>query len=336
MTSVAKSPLGVLVIAELAGGKPTALTHELLGLARRLLGVTAGKVAAAVLSAAGAPVARELIARGADCVYLADHPALESCSGAAWTLAAVEVVKLAAPACVLVGHNVPGMDFAPRLAFRLKTAVAMGCVGIRAEGGKLLFTRPCHGGNAHEVVSFSSAPALATVRAGRHDALEPDARRSGETIPVTVHIERAGLRVRVVERLREPVAGVRLEDARVVVAGGRGLNGPDGFRLLEQLAAELSGAVGASRPACDLGWAPPSWQIGLTGRTVTPDLYIAVGISGAGHHMAGCGGAEAIVAINTDPDAAIFKDARFGVVGDYRELLPALIEEIRKRKTASA
>ena len=150
-----------------------------------------------------------------------------------------------------------------------------------------------------------------------------------------VRIETAALRVRVVERIREPVSGVRLEDARVVVAGGRGLNGPEGFRLLEQLAAELGGAVGASRPACDLGWAPPSWQIGLTGRTVTPDLYIAVGISGAGHHMAGCGGAKAIIAVNTDRDAAIYRDARFGLVADYRELVPPIIEEIKKRRRES-
>lgn len=332
---MAKSPLGVLVIAELTGGKPTALTHELLGLAQGLLGATGGKVAAAALSAAGASIARELIARGADCVYLADHPALEPYSGAAWTAAAAEVVKSAAPACVLVGHTVQGMDFAPRLAFRLKTAAAMGCVGIKADGGKLLFTRPCHGGNAHEVLSFRSAPAVATVRAGRHEVLERDAPRSGEIIPLAVRIEAAAQRTRVLDRVRDSVSGVRLEDARVVVAGGRGLNGPEGFRLLEQLAAELGGAVGASRPACDLGWAPLSWQIGLTGRSVTPDLYIAVGISGAGHHMAGCGGAKAIVAVNTDRDAAIYRDARFGLVGDYRELLPPIIEEIRKHKAAS-
>ncbi|MDH5535647.1 MAG: electron transfer flavoprotein subunit alpha/FixB family protein, partial [Betaproteobacteria bacterium] len=129
---------------------------------------------------------------------------------------------------------------------------------------------------------------------------------------------------------RDAADGVRLEDARVIVAGGRGLNGPDGFRVLEELAAALGGAVGASRVPCDLEWCPRSWQIGLTGKTVRPDLYIAVGISGAGHHMAGCGNAKAIVAVNTDPEAAIFKDARFGVVGDFQEFVPAFIEEVRK------
>ncbi|HET9664729.1 MAG TPA: electron transfer flavoprotein subunit alpha/FixB family protein, partial [Burkholderiales bacterium] len=143
-------------------------------------------------------------------------------------------------------------------------------------------------------------------------------------------------RVRVVERRPEPGDGVRLEDAQVVVAGGRGLNGPEGFLALEDLAHALGGAVGASRVPCDLGWCPRAWQIGLTGRTVQPELYIAVGISGAGHHMAGCSNAKTIVAVNTDPRAAIYRDARFGVVGDYQAFIPAFIAEVRKLKSATS
>ena len=136
-----------------------------------------------------------------------------------------------------------------------------------------------------------------------------------------------------IERRQEDAgASARLENANVVVAGGRGLGGPEGFGVLEQLASVLGGAVGASRVACDLGWCPPSWQIGLTGKTVTPELYIAVGISGASHHMAGCGNSKTILAINSDPEAAIFKEARFGVVGDYKEIVPALADEIAKRR----
>ena len=138
-------------------------------------------------------------------------------------------------------------------------------------------------------------------------------------------LDAAAIRTRIVGRKRDAAEGVRLEDAKVIVAGGRGLNGADGFRVLEELAHTLGGAVGASRVPCDLGWCPRSWQIGLTGRTVTPELYIAVGISGAGHHMAGCGNAKAIVAVNTDPEAAIFRDARYGVVGDYQRFIPAFI-----------
>ena len=143
---------------------------------------------------------------------------------------------------------------------------------------------------------------------------------------------KAASRVRVVGREREAASGARLEDAKIVVAGGRGLEGAEGFAVLQELADALGGAVGSSRVPCDLGWAPHSKQIGLTGKTVTPDLYIAVGISGAGHHMAGCGNARAIVAINTDPDAAIFREARFGVVGDYRKVVPALTAAIADLK----
>jgi electron transfer flavoprotein alpha subunit len=136
----------------------------------------------------------------------------------------------------------------------------------------------------------------------------------------------------VLSREHEAAAGTRLEDAKIVVAGGRGLEGPEGFGVLEELAGVLGAAVGSSRVPCDLGWVPHSRQIGLTGKTVTPDLYFAVGISGAGHHMAGCGNARAIVAINTDPDAAIFRDARFGIIGDYRKVVPALSAAIAELK----
>jgi electron transfer flavoprotein alpha subunit len=132
----------------------------------------------------------------------------------------------------------------------------------------------------------------------------------------------------VIARERDAAAAKRLEDAKIIVAGGRGLEGPEGFRVLETLAHVLGAAVGSSRVPCDLGWCPHSWQIGLTGKTVTPDLYLAIGISGAGHHMAGCGNAKNIVAINTDPEAAIFREARFGVVGDYRKVVPALVSAL--------
>jgi electron transfer flavoprotein alpha subunit len=141
------------------------------------------------------------------------------------------------------------------------------------------------------------------------------------TVPPTTILER---------KRDDPGEGSRLETAKIIVAGGRGVGSADGFRTLEKLAATVGGAVGASRVACDLGWVPQSRQIGLSGKTVSPDLYIAVGISGASQHMAGCGKARAILAINTDPDASIFKDATFGVVGDYREIVPALIEQISK------
>ncbi len=187
------------------------------------------------------------------------------------------------------------------------------------------FTRPCYGGNARETLSFSTGTVAATVRAGIYDALPADADRQGEIVAV----ELPSSRVRVLERQRESGGAQRLEDAKVIIAGGRGLNSADGFKLLEPLAGTLGGVVGASRVPCDLGWCSHAMQIGLTGKTVTPELYFAVGISGASHHLAGCGNAKTIVAINTDADAAIFRDAKFGVVGDYAKVVPALTAAIR-------
>lgn len=320
-----------LVVAESAQGRLTAPACELLGLARRLAGQAGGTVAAALLGNGG--VAQELIARGADRVYVAEHALLGEYHADAWVTALAQICRQAACDAVLIGHNAVGADLAPRLAFRLGTAVATGCVEVALSAGRFMLTRPCYGGNAREVVSFRTAPVIATVRPGCYDALAPDSGRSGTVKAVQPELDTAAIRTRIVARKRDAAEGVRLEDAKVVVAGGRGLNGAEGFRVLEQLAHTLEGAVGASRVPCDLGWCPRSWQIGLTGRTVTPDLYIAVGISGAGHHMAGCGSAKAIVAVNTDPEAAIFKDARYGVVGDYQRFIPAFIAEVRKLRS---
>lgn len=320
----------ILVVAEPAQGEPSGLTGELLGLARALADTGGGTVSAALLAATDSGAGAALIARGADRVFAAEHAALAEYLGEAWVPVAADICRQASPAVVMIGHTALGADLAPRLAFRLDTMVATGCVGLALDRGKLIATRPCHGGNAREVVSFKTAPAIATVRPGAHDALAPDAGRRGEIVPVAPRLDAAVARVKVLERQRNADDGARLEDARVIVAGGRGLDGPEGFRILEGLADALGGAVGASRVPCDLEWCPRSWQIGLTGKTVRPDLYIAVGISGAGHHMAGCGNAKIIVAVNTDPEAAIFKDASYGVVGDYRQIVPALTEAVRR------
>ena len=318
----------VLVIAETMQGKTTGPACELLGLARRLADQAGGTVAAALLGSGGA--AQELIAHGADKVYVAEHAALGEYHADAWVPVLARICRQAACDAVLICHNARGADLAPRLAFRLGTAVATGCVEVVLNAGKFALTRPCYGGNAREVVSLKTAPAIATVRPGCYEVLASDANRSGTVEQVQAEFDASAIRTRMVARKRDAADGVRLEDAKVIVAGGRGLNGADGFRVLAKLAHALGGVVGASRVPCDLGWCPRSWQIGLTGRTVTPELYIAVGISGAGHHMAGCGNAKAIVAVNTDPEAAIFRDARYGVVGDYQRFIPSFISEVER------
>jgi electron transfer flavoprotein alpha subunit len=319
---------GILIVAELLAGAPAALSRELLGLARQL-----GGPVCAVSPGADDAATAELIAYGADRVYTAAETALAEYDSDAWTDCTARAVAETAPVAVLIGHTTSGADLAPRLAFRMSAAVATGCTRVENEGAALRFTRPCYGGNVRETVSFTTPLAVATVRGGCYDALPGDTARKGEIIKIAV--DPSARRSRVIERCRESAEEVRLEDARVVVAGGRGLDGPEGFEVLRELARELRGTVGASRVPCDLGWCPHSMQIGLTGKTVTPDLYIAVGISGAGHHLAGCGGAKNIVAINTDPEAAIYREARLGVVGDYRQVIPPLIAAIRAMRSAA-
>jgi len=314
----------ILVVAETREGAPVPLTREVLGVARAIGNV----VVVALLIAPDVRAAPDLIVHGADRVHHV-RTGSEEYEGEVWLPIVERVVQDIRPLAVLTGHTPAGADLAPRLAFRLETAVATGCVGVTVEAGRLLFTRACYGGNVRETVSFGHAPAVATVKAGVGVAAA-DAAREGKV--VVIDVPQIKTRVRVIERERDTADAKNLEDAKIIVAGGRGLEGPEGFRVLEDFAHVLDAAVGSSRVPCDLGWCPHSWQIGLTGKTVTPDLYFAVGISGAGHHMAGCGNARTIVAINSDPDAAIFRDARFGVVGDYRQIVPALADAVRALK----
>jgi electron transfer flavoprotein alpha subunit len=316
----------ILIVAG-AAQEPTASARELMTLARRLAEPAGARVGVLVCSEPEVAF-QGWSASGADVVYRAQCPSLSELLPETELAVAAAAASRAAPALILLPHTVSGAELAPRLAFRLSGAAATGCVAIAYEGEWILCTRPCYGGLAREVDAFAVTPVVATVRAGILEQAPLQAGRDAEVIDLGLFTATDARTRRVARRLEE-ADGVRLEEARVVVAGGRGLEGPEGFALLAELAGELGGAVGASRVACDLGWCPHSWQIGLTGKTVTPELYIAVGISGAGHHMAGCGNAKAIVAINSDADAAIFQDSVLGVVGDYREVVPALTAALR-------
>ena len=195
---------------------------------------------------------------------------------------------------------------------------------------RMLATKPIYGGNAQAVYTSDSDPQIATVRAKVMAALEPDASRKGEVITVESGLDSSAIRTKVLEEVKEEIEGIKLEDATVVVSGGRGIGGPEGFQQLAELAKLLKGAVGASRPACDSGWMPDTAQVGLTGKIVTPDFYLAVGISGSSQHMAGCSSSKCIVAINKDPEANIFKEARYGVVGDWKKVLPTFIQKVKE------
>ena len=325
---------GLLVIAESIAGRPVAQVYELLGIGRRLAAESGASVDAVVMGDPSVDVASALFAAGADRVFALDgKDCADLYQSDVWLTGLQEIVQNAAPRLILAGHTSLGGDLAPRLAFRHQFAIATGCEQIALLDNEVQATRPCYGHKAREVVGLRTTPSVVTVRAKCGEPLEPNPARAGQVLTVALPRMEGQTPPRIVARQVEKAGeGPSLENAQVVIAGGRGLGGPEGFQPLLRLAEVLEGAVGASRVACDLGWCPRSWQIGLTGKTVTPDLYVAVGISGASHHMAGCGNAKNIVAINSDADAGIFKDARYGIVGDFRELIPALVDELLRRK----
>ncbi|MGH2633792.1 MAG: electron transfer flavoprotein subunit alpha/FixB family protein [Tepidiformaceae bacterium] len=316
---------GILVIAEVTDGAVSPISFEVLGAARKLAGEGGGSVSGFV--AGTEAQAKELIAHGADAAFAATNPVLASATADAFLPAVEAAIQQSGADIVLLGQTSFGRDLGPALAFKLGSAIAMDCVDLKIEGGRLRATRSAYGGNARAEVTWKGAVQIATVKAKTFDALEADAGRSGSVTAIGTAGEP---RVKVLSTEKASSEGVKLEDAPVVVSGGRGLGDPSAFKMLEELSHLLKGATGASRAACDLGWYPPSQQVGLTGKTVSPSLYIAVAISGASQHMAGMSGSKNIVAINKDADANMVKVSRFAIVDDYKKVVPALIEEIKK------
>ena len=323
-------PNGVLVFGEATeGGKLNPVTAELIGAGTAL----GGPVIVALLGSGVQGLAEQAGSYGAQKVIVVDDPILAEYIGDAYLPPAERIAKETDPAIILFGQTMMGRDLAPRLAQRLGTAVAMDCVKLEKDGDKLIAERPAFGGAARARYSINAMPQMATVRV---KALEPAAAGSSgaEIVTQPAGVDASAIRVKVTNRKKEESEGVRLEDAKVVVSGGRGLGGPEAFQQLEQLAGILGGAVGASRAVCDLGWYPVAAQVGLTGKVVTPDLYIAIGISGASQHMAGISSVKNIASINKDADAGIFKSSRWAVVADWKEFVPAFIEEVKKVKAA--
>ncbi|GAI95374.1 unnamed protein product, partial [marine sediment metagenome] len=243
-------------------------------------------------------LAQEAIAFGADKVYVVDDPLLKDYQTDSYVSVMEKVVKRVTPQILILGQTSIGRDLAPRLAFRLGTAAATDCIELAIDPDSKLMrqTKPVYGGNAQAIFACQSYPQIATVRAKAMSPLGRDDSRQGEVITIEAGLDPSAIRTKVLEKVREEVEGIKLEEAEVIVSGGRGIGGADGFKQLEELAKILKGAVGATRPACDNGWVPDSLQVGLTGKIVAPNLYIAVGISGASQHISGCSGAKNIVA----------------------------------------
>jgi len=319
----------ILLYAELSNGALHRNLLELSALGRKLADELGGSVAAVFISGSNAEgLSKDLISCGVDKVYAVEGIALAGVQPEAHTLAVAQVCRQIDPSILLFGHTLVGSDLAPRLAWRLKAPLATDCVEftVDPDSREVSAMRPVYGSKGIAVMKGNGRPFIATVRSKAVQPAEKDESRTGEVVPFQVDFDLDSLRIKHVEKIREEVTGPKLEDAEVVVSGGRGLGNVENFALLEELAGVLGGVVGGSRVAVDNKWLPSSRQVGLTGTMVSPRLYIAVGISGATQHMAGCAGSRYIVAVNTDPDAPIFQRAHFGVVGDFKKVLPTIID----------
>ena len=323
---------GVLICGETKNRNLTKITIELLGVGRRLAD-RLGQDLHAVLLDRGIEKkpAEECIYYGANIVHVIDEPLFQDYLTDSYVAAMERLARSLNPDIILFGHTSMGRDTAPRLAYRLDTGVTLDCIdlAIDEETGYMRQTKPVYGGNACAVYVCRSKPQIASVRPKSMPPPERDELRIGEIIPFVTGIEAAEIRGRVIERVEEEVAGVRIEDANAVVCGGRGIGGPEGFEQLAELARLLNGAVGGTRPPCEDGLVPEHSQIGLTGKIVSPRLYIGVALSGSSQHLAGIKGSKNIVAVNRDPEANIFSIAHYGAVGDYRKILPVFIEKCK-------
>ena len=319
---------GVMVYAEQYAGKVKKISFELLSEGRKLADELGVKLYAAIAGEGVAGAKADLFAYGADEVLVMEDEELAEYRTEPYTYAVTEMINIVKPEIVLIGASVQGRDLAPRLAGRIHTGLTADCTGLSIdEDGNLKQTRPAFGGNiVAESVTKNHRPQMATVRPGVMKLAAPDYSRTGETVTVQYNNDK---KVRTtIKRIAKTVKeAVNLQDAEVIVAGGRGLGNAEGFELLKKLADVFGGAVGASRGAVYAGWIDADHQVGQTGKTVRPKIYIACGISGAIQHIVGMQNSDVIIAINTDAKAPIFDIADYGIEGDLYKVIPAMIEE---------
>ncbi|MGB9836268.1 MAG: FAD-binding protein [Candidatus Saccharicenans sp.] len=324
---------GVWVWVEQLNGQASSISWEMMGEGRKLADRRGSMLTACVLGHEVESLAREAIAYGADRVFLVDDPTLKVYRTDPYARALVELVKKYKPEIFLLGASTRGRDLAGAVATYLYTGLTADCTGLEIEEGSnlLLQIRPAFGGNIMATIKCPNhRPQMATVRHHVFEMPAPDHGRTGQIIREKPVLLEEQIATKVLDLIVEKNE-VNLADARIIVSGGRGLKGPEGFALLHELAEVLGGAVGASRAAVDAGWISYAHQVGQTGRTVRPDLYIACGISGAIQHQAGMRTSKVIVAINKDPEAPIFQIADYGIVGDLFSVVPALTRALKRR-----
>ncbi len=319
-----------MAIAEQRDGELRKISYEMVSEGRRLADALGQEVTAVLLGSNIKEKAAVLGHYGADKVMVADDPKLEPYTTDAYTTVLAELIKANDPAIVIMGASVQGKDLAARLAARLEVGMAQDCTAFTIEDGNLVAVRPIYAGKAYAKVSYAGSPQMATARPNVMALNEADTSKSAEIVDVAVSLDDSTLKTKVVEVVRDESGKIDLTEADRIVSGGRGMKGPEGFKVLEDLAEVLGASVGASRSAVDAGWREHTDQVGQTGKVVSPNLYIACGISGAIQHLAGMSTSKVIVAINKDPDAPIFQKSDYGVVDDLFNVVPALTEEVKK------
>jgi electron transfer flavoprotein alpha subunit len=320
---------GVLIVAEAIDGALAPISAELLAAGSALATALGTTTTAVLLGNDLSAAAGELAALGPGGVLVADAPQLADLQSDPVVATLAGIIAARQPVAVLFGQTGTFRESAVRLAYRLGTSITTDAIGLRVDGGEIVVTKPVYGGAAIAEYTSDTSPAVVTIRPR---AFEP-AESAGAAASISAVDLPADLasRTTVTETVLEAASsGPRLKDAKTVVSGGRGLGGPENWHVIEELAAAMGGAVGATRAVTDAGWVPPSHQVGLTGTTISPDIYVTVAVSGAVQHIAGCSGSRNIVAINKDPDANIFRHARFGVVGDYKQVLPAFTRRVKE------
>ena len=328
--------MNILLITEQREGKWNKTSFETLAAAQQIANETTGRLSAVVIGKGVAELAGELAASKLDEVLLIEHDWLGAYTPDGFTIALTQVIAQAKPDLVLLPHTYQVRDFAPKLAASLGKGMIGDCIAYRHENGKLTFVRQMfQGKTVADVVFEGAAPWFATFQAGafRADLVAPGASKA-PVRPVAVELNAAQIRTKPLELFREAKQAVDLTQAPILVSVGRGIKAPENIPMAEKLAQLLGGELSASRPICDEGWLPMDRQIGSSGQTVAPKLYLALGISGAIQHVVGMKGSRTIAAINKDQNAPIFEVADYGIVGDLFEIVPALIEELEKTKSS--
>ncbi len=322
---------GVFAIAEQRDGEIRKVSYEMVSEGRRLADALGQKLTAVLLGSNVKDKAAELGHYGADKVLVADDARLEPYTTDAYVSVISQLVKEGDPAILLMGASVQGKDLSARLSASLDVGMAQDCTSFSIEDGNLVAVRPIYAGKAYTRLTFENSwPQVATARPNVMTISEPDTSRSAEIIDATFTLDDDALKTKVVDMVKDESGKVDLTEADKIISGGRGMKEPENYKILEELADLIGATVGASRSAVDAGWRPHSDQVGQTGKVVSPNLYIACGISGAIQHLAGMSTSKVIVAINKDEDAPIFQKADYGVVADLFDLVPALTEEVKK------